>query len=256
MESKYSISLFFLSSDRGLVWGAHIVLLIATLALIFGFRPRLAAIIVYLLHLSFDQRNPLVAYGFNKVAVFFLITLILASYHPQQAPVGSLRRSLASIALRFAQIELCIIYLFSGTEKLKGLTWWRGEALWGVLSNSQTTSFDFSMAAQFPLVLTLLTFATLIWEIYFPALVWVKGTRYLWLLGGVCLHAGIGITMNIPFFAAVMVVAYSVFLDKKDAERLEQFFLSRVKGLRERLQKFKFLGSTGIEPTNPTSVSE
>jgi hypothetical protein len=239
MDSKYSFSLFFLSADRVWIWIAHAVLLVATFALTLGFWPRLAAFVVYILHLSFDQRNPFVAYGFNKVSVFFLITLMLASYHPRSAPIGSLRSSLSSVGLRLAQIQLCIIYLFAGTEKLKGITWSRGEAMWGVFTNSQLTSFNLSGAAQFPFLLTLLTFTTLIWEIYFPPMVWGRRTRYLWLLGGILLHAGIGITMNIPFFALGMVAAYTVYLSPQHALAIESRFLALVQYSWQALRRLR-----------------
>jgi hypothetical protein len=154
---------------------------------------------------------------------------------------------LASVALRLTQIQLCIIYLFAGTEKLKGPLWWRGEAIWGVLSNAQTTTFDFGFMANLPLVITFATYATLVWEIYFPVLVWSRRARYPWLLGGVLLHASIGLMMNLPFFASVMVAAYSVFLRRRHALALERWFMARVqKVLSFTPFKFKLAPSEAL----------
>ena len=221
---KYAFSIFYHFPQDWALWLADFMLIGACISLILGVYPRISALIVYLLHISFDHRNPMIAYGFNKVTVFFVFSLLLASYRSERAPRGSLRRSLASLALRLAQVQLCVIYVFSGTEKLKGVTWWRGEAIWGTLSNAHITSINFNFLSHFPLILTVMTFATLVWEIYFPVMVWSRRFRYPWLLGGVFLHSGIALTMNIPFFAFVMVAAYAVFLRRRDAIALERRF--------------------------------
>ena len=229
---KYAFSIFYHFPQEWVLWLAHFVLVGACLTLTLGVFPRLSAVLVYLLHISFDHRNPMIAYGFNKVTVFFLVSLILASYRPEVAPRGGLRRSLASLALRLAQVQLCVIYVFAGTEKLKGVSWWRGEAIWGTLSNAHITSMNFNFLSQFPLILTVMTFATVIWEIYFPVMVWSRRFRYAWLTGGVFLHAGIALTMNIPFFGLVMVAAYAVFLRRRDAVALERRFEAWTRKLR------------------------
>jgi hypothetical protein len=180
---KYAFSIFYFFPQDWALWLADFVLIGACISLILGVYPRISALIVYLLHISFDHRNPMIAYGFNKVTVFFVFSLLLASYRSERAPRGSLRRSLASLGYRLAQVQLCVIYVFSGTEKLKGVTWWRGEAIWGTLSNAHITSINFNFLSQFPLILTVMTFATLVWEIYFPVMVWSRRFRYPWLLG-------------------------------------------------------------------------
>ena len=251
VEQKFAYSIFQWFPGRAAVWGAHLLIMISCVFLIAGRYSRLAALLVYLLHVSFDNRNPLIVYGFNKIVTFFLFNLIFAAYLPTQAPEGSVRRALASVALRLTQIQLCIIYLFAGTEKLKGPLWWRGEAIWGVLANSQTTTFDFSFMAQMPILITIATYATLVWEIYFPVLVWSGRVRYTWLLGGVLLHASIGIMMNLPFFALLMVGAYSVFLRKHHALELENAVLTELKKVLRFSRR-----SDQREVTTPSLVPE
>jgi hypothetical protein len=247
IEQKFSFSIFHYFPSRESIWIGHLVLIGATLMLVLGKYPRLAALIVYVLHVSFDNRNPTIVYGFNKVSTFYLFNMMLAAYHPREAPEGSLRRALASVALRLTQIQLCIIYLFAGTEKLKGPLWWRGEAIWGVLSNAQTTTFDFGFMAHLPLAITVATYATLVWEIYFPVLVWSRRARYPWLFGGVLLHGSIGLMMNLPFFASVMLAAYAVFLRRRHALALERWFMARIqKALSYTPFKFKLTPSESL----------
>ena len=74
-----------------------------------------------------------------------------------------------------------------------------------------------------PLVIVLMTYSTLIWEIYFPILVWIKPFRKWMLMFGVLLHIGIGVVVNIPFFGALMIIGYIVFLDEPTAEKILDF---------------------------------
>ena len=253
IEQKFAFSIFHYFPSRESIWIGHFVLIAATVMLVLGKYPRTAALVVYLLHLSFDNRNPTIVYGFNKVTTFYLFNMILASYDAKAAPEGSIRRALASVALRLTQIQLCIIYLFAGTEKLKGPLWWRGEAIWGVLSNAQTATYDFGFMAHLPLVITFATYATLVWEIYFPVLVWSRRSRYPWLMGGVLLHASIGLMMNLPFFASVMVAAYAVFLRRRHALALERWFVARIQRALS-FTPFKF--KVGQQEQVPELLSE
>src|SRR5208282_2742533 len=97
------------------------------------------------------------------------------------------------IAFRFSQIQICIIYAFSGFEKLRGIKWWQGEALWDVLANFQVARWDFTWIASFPVLIVVATYLTVLWEIYFPVLVWVRPWSRWMLLFGMVLHIGIGI---------------------------------------------------------------
>jgi hypothetical protein len=105
--------------------------------------------------------------------------------------------------------------------------------------------------AQMPILITIATYATLVWEIYFPVLVWSGRVRYTWLLGGVLLHASIGIMMNLPFFALLMVGAYSVFLRKHHALELENAVLTELKKVL-RLRR----NSDQREASTPSLVAE
>lgn len=124
---------------------------------------------------------------------------------------------LTSSALRMVQIQMCIIYAYSGLEKLKGPTWWKGEAIWTVFANSQIVRWQMDWVSHLPLVITVMTYMTLAFEIYFPALVWLKKFRPWVLVCGVLLHVGIGIVVFIPFFSTLMIISYATFLTSNEA---------------------------------------
>ena len=156
------------------------------------------------------------------MASFFLFYLCLADstrhYSVLNLFVKQIDKSrpmsdaLNSVAIRFFQIQLCVIYGYTGMEKLKGGPWWDGTALWGAVTNSQLAFMDFTFLSHWPIVIIIGTYFTLIFEIYFPALVWVPKIRPFVLLCGVIFHAMIGLTMGLVFFSAVMVSCYIFFL--------------------------------------------
>jgi len=71
-----------------------------------------------------------------------------------------------------------------------------------------------------PAAVAALSSFVVLWEIYFPVLVWNKALKP-WVLGtGVALHAFIGSVMSLPFFSWFMVAAYALFVDPRRLERL------------------------------------
>lgn len=226
---SYRYSLFQFFTGEAALWIGHILLLLSLSSLALGFYPRLSAIIALILHVSFIHRNMAIIYGLDSIATYFLFFLCLADG-------GKTKKSspLGSVAFRLAQIQVCIIYAYSGLQKLRGGQWWQGEALWDVLTNHQLTRWDFSWVSHFPLLLIVATYLTLAWEIYFPVLVWVKPTRRPALWAGTLMHLGIGIALNLTFFASIMICTYILFLESQELARFE----SRLKNLSSQLKTF------------------
>lgn len=228
MNYRYSIFQLFPSTTA--LWIGNIIFLGSLLALIFGFYPRVAALVASVLHISFLHRNIGVSYGMDTIATFYLLYLCLADYRdrPKGQFTPDLRSVVGSMAFRLAQIQLCVIYGYSGLHKLRGIYWWKGEGIWSVLANFQMARFDFSWTAHFPFILTAMSFVSLFWEIYFPALIWVRPLRYPMLVFGVLFHLGIGITISIPFFAAVMILIYILYVDAAHCAMAERYFLNKL----------------------------
>jgi hypothetical protein len=205
-------------------------LLLASLAaMTFGIFPRCAAFIAYLLHVSFMHRNMAIVYGLDMIATFLLFYLSFT--RTDRAPKKETWAAmLSSAALRLTQIQVCVIYAYSGWEKLKGSAWWKGEAIWAVFANTQIARWNLDWIAHFPLIITFATYATILFEIYFPAVIWLRRWRP-WVLGiGILLHLGIGLAVFIPFFAALMVVTYASFLTPAEARSI----LTRANPLKSR----------------------
>ena len=221
-QSSLQLSFFRFFPQSWVVWTGHFALLGSLLALAAGFRARLAAIIAFLLHVSFMNRNMAAAYGADFIISFYLFFLALADHRkPNEKKVGDFQDQLGSVAFRFAQLQICIIYLNAGWKKLKGPSWWSGDAMWMVLSNGMLARWNFDWVAQFSELLSLSALVTLLWEIYFPVLVWQKRFRPYLLAIGVLLHVFIALGMSLTIFSALMVSVYVLFLDDQELDFLK-----------------------------------
>ena len=219
MKGRFSVFDFF-TSDRS-IYIAYGLLMVSFLSMVLGFLPRLAAIMAFVLHISFIHRNVTAVFGIDLIATFFLLYLCLANTPKRGVKQSEFSRTLQSIALRLVQIQLCIVYAYSGWEKVKGASWWRGDALWYVLSNPQLARFDFTWTSSWPVLLAFMTYSTLLWEIYFPVLIWFPKLRRAMLVGGVMLHGGIAFLISLPFFSLIMLSSYAGFLTEQEALAIE-----------------------------------
>lgn len=237
-EYRFTLLTWFTSIQA--LWICHFLLLAALAGLIFGIQPRLSAFCGMVMHLSFVHRNMAGAYGVDVIASYYLFYLFLAGGPRPAGPetvFGAFLRKLRSVAFRFCQIQVCLIYGYSGLEKIRGPLWWNGEALWYVLVNTQYARWDLSWLSAFPSVTTVFTFLTVLWEVYFPVLVLGSFTRLPVLLGGVFLHIGIGLTLYIPYFGALMICTYLLFLRNEETAWFSTLVRSRVQGCRVALSK-------------------
>lgn len=224
---------------------AHHLMVFGLFLILIGFSNRVLIFLTWVLHISFMQRNFAVAFGADVIGGLFLLYLSLTNcsdhlslkvWLAKRFPkfgvwMPTLKNKkwssagywvsediLNSIGYRMIQVQLCVIYGYTGFEKLKGATWWDGTALWSVFANPQMVIADFSFTRHIPVVVVAITFMTVLFEVYFPVLVWFKSWRKWALMFGVAFHSGIGILMALFAFAFVMLSPYFLFIDPKSLE--------------------------------------
>jgi hypothetical protein len=210
----------------------HLVLVGGLFCLALGIGGRLLTLVLWFLHLAFLQRNFSVAFGADLIGGIFLMLLIgtQSCERLSALSLGRPRRKMKEADIfsnafyRLIQIQLLIIYFYTGIEKLKGSTWWDGTALWTVFANPQMVVVDMSWTRQVPLLLAGLTFSTILFEMYFPALIFGPLRKAL-LSVGLFFHLGIGAIMSLWAFAFIMLSPYILFLREEETIKL----LSRLK---------------------------
>jgi len=118
----------------------------------------------------------------------------------------------ANVATRSLQLHLCMIYLFGGLAKARGQLWWDGTALWYAVGNYEYQSWDVTFLSDYPSVFTGLTHLTLMWEVFYCALIWPKLTRPIILGLAVAVHSGIALFLGMMTFGTMMIAANGIFL--------------------------------------------
>ncbi len=217
----------------------HGLLVLSLFCVAVGLGGRIICFLSWVLFIAFFQRNYAVVFGADVIGGTFLLYLSLtqASARYSLDSLWFKRKAvssdmLTSVFYRMIQIQLCVIYAYTGMEKLKGASWWDGTALWTVFANPQMVVFDLTWMRHLPLVLVGLAFSTIFFEIYFPVLVWSKKLRN-WVLGaGLCFHFGICFVMALYSFGLVMITPYVLFLGERETLSILEFLKAKVLRLR------------------------
>lgn len=201
-----------------LVHGLFLVLL---LLLTVGIGGRWIMWIAWIFSMGFLQRNYSVVFGADVIASLFMFYMMFTKSCERLSVLNLIRKKsvfvksdvVSAMMIRMMQVQICVIYGYTGWEKLKGGSWWDGTALWSVMANPQMTTFDFSFLRSVSWLIPIVAYLTIIFEVYFPVMVAWPKTRYLWLSVGFLFHAGIGLFMGLGPFALAMMSAYFLFIN-------------------------------------------
>lgn len=211
-----------------------VLLLLATL----GLSNRFLMLITWVISQGFINRNYSMLFGADLIGALFLFYLSFTLCHERysfktfffkkhqvdQSNEENFSSLVSSVFFRLMQFQIAVIYMYTGFEKLKGSTWWDGTALWTVFANPQFVSYDFIFLRNFPLFFTMGTFITLIFEIYFPAMILFKPARTIFLCLGVFFHTMIGVLLSLMPFSMIMISTYFLFLDQDDVKKIVKGF--------------------------------
>lgn len=219
---------------------AHTFLIVGLALLALGVGGRVLNVLVWIVSIGFLQRNYALAFGADLIGNIFLLLMAgtqscarLSLWHwlrPRvQAPVSDL---FTNVGYRMIQVQLCVVYTYTGFEKLKGQSWWDGTALWTVFANPQMVVMDLSFVRHFPLLVVVPTFLTVLFESYFAVLIWIRKIRPGVMITGLLFHLTIGASMALFSFSFVMLAPYALWIDSERLERFTLKFGYRRKALR------------------------
>lgn len=220
----------------------------------FGLLTRFATIGLWALLMSFHVRNPLMLNAGDillRISTFYLMLMpagaawsldnvirarllrpvqpsltrkLLALSFTHASLWGEVWRGeratgqIAPWSTRLAQIQIVVLYFFTGVDKLRGVSadggvgdWVNGQAVAWAMSHPTIARFEF--LAGWPWwVFAPATWITLGWEITFPLLVLWRRTRWYALSFGVLLHLGIWATMEVTHFSFTTLAYYWLFV--------------------------------------------
>ena len=236
---------FWLWTGDQYLWPMHIACLVISAMFCLGFATRVTSILSFLITISYSQRVPIANFGFDQIlgmlclylsvgpsgAAVSMDSLIRRWWLGRKGLVAAPRKfASARVAMRLIQLHLCAIYFWAGFAKLKGPSWWTGEALWRVIANEEYQTMDLTWMAWVPWLPFLIAHVTIAWEIFFIVLVWNPKLRPLMLFMGVLMHVGIGAFLGMWTFGLIMAFAYLAFSDPDLWRHRMTWFIRWVRG--------------------------
>ena len=256
-RQPYVWSLFQLwSSDRALLIG-WCALLVSALAMTVGWHTRIASIVLCIMILSFEHRDPS---AFNSGDVVIRIEALFLALAPSGAALSLDQRRRtgefwsaqirAPWAIRLLQIQLSIVYLASVRWKTAGSTWQDGTAVsYGLRLRDMLIVHVPQGFIDNPLLINIATWSALAVELSVGVLVWNRHLRPWVLLAGVLMHTSIMLTMAVGFFTPAMFVLYLAFVPAHRVRDLPRSLHSRFSSTRR-------VSPLPESTDTPTSTSE
>lgn len=201
-----------------------LALIAATMCMTVGFLTRLSTAVTWVLLINFHYQNQAILNAGDallRCALFYLMMMPAGATFGVDARLWTFlgRRSPTEVApwgLRLAQVQLCIVYLFTAFKKMTPLgahpsDWLTGEAIARAFRHPLVMRVDW-LACLPEWSTALMTWGVFGWELTFPVLVPWRRFRP-WVLGiGVIVHVGIAFVMEIGYFSFVILAYYLLFL--------------------------------------------
>lgn len=191
-----------------------------------GCLTRVTSVLAFLITISYSQRVPIANFGLDQILGLLCLYLAIGPSgaalsfdswwrRRKAAKAGRAEEDIklpaARMALRLIQLHVCIIYFWAGFAKLKGDSWWTGEAMWQVIANLEYQTMDLTWMAKVPWLPYLIAHVTVAWEVFFCVLVWHPRWRPLMLAMGTAMHFGIGAFLGMWTFGLIMTFPYFAF---------------------------------------------
>lgn len=262
---------FWLWTGDQWLWPMHYACITIVALFFLGVASRLTSVLSFLITISYSQRVPIANFGFDQILGFLCLYLSLAPSGASLSVDALIRRSWrrrrglsidvvpsssARMASRLIQLHLCAIYLWAGFAKLKGPSWWTGEAMWRVIANQEYQTTDLTWMAQVPWLPYLIAHVTIAWEVFFIALVWSPRWRPFVLFMGLLMHLGIGAFLGMWTFGLIMAFGYLAFSDAD----LWRSRLNRLLGRRslqaEDMSNTEALSTVRLVPSETAATDE
>ena len=186
-----------------------------------GWKPRVQAVCLFVLLVSFMNRNLFILDGEDgmfRLVTFLLVFLPLGHRWSVDAALRARRGEPepepgSGWALRMLQIQVCLVWLVAGLEKATGSAWVDGTAMHYVLHLDDLYGRlpVPEGVLRSPWVYTPMTWGALAAELLVPFLVWVPRLRKPALVVAIGFHLALEWMMNLYLFEWIMIVAWLSF---------------------------------------------
>lgn len=217
------------------MWSVHVVAMLAAAALLAGALTPLMAALSLFLQLSYAHYTPTMLLGVDGLLIVALTYLSLVpsgrmlgvfarpepeapQYPPYlayledelpRAPDTGLPWS--ALAVRVLQIHLCLLYIHSALSRLT-TDWLAGTALWHPRLVALGALVPLETLQTVPYLTSLVTYGLLLFELFYPVLIWVAPLRYPLLVLALVVHLTVGFAWGLLPFNLLMIVLNLAFV--------------------------------------------
>ncbi len=200
------------------------VAFLMALALLVGYRTRLATIASWALLISLHNRNPLLQFAGDdmlRALMFWAMFLPLGACFSMESALNSspdpLPKRVLSGATFALSLQVYYVYAFSAGYKTTSTIWWPDlSAVYYALSFDQYAAPLGQFLLNFPVLLPISTFFTLVLEWIGPLFLFVPVAttffRTATIITFILLHVGFGLTLHIGLFPALGIFTWLVFI--------------------------------------------
>ena len=210
---------------------------IVSVAVIIGFRTRLATILMLVFCWSLTARDPLLSDGGDNLMVIALLLSCFTNAGECLAVDNVLRRRrmtntvprsrllmtarlkpysviVGNLAWMALVVQVCILYSTSGLSKVQGKLWQDGTAVYYILRASEFSTWPTlsKFVYENGYLTTIASYAAVLIQVFFPLLVFNPLLKIPTIVTVIGMHASIGILMGLPVFAIVMIGTEMIFV--------------------------------------------
>jgi hypothetical protein len=186
--------------------------------------PRISAASVYFFMMNLDNKASVILDGGNNLMHLLAFYLIFVNTKSKQSEFSI---ALTNISALMIKVQIAFVYATAGLLKVMGPLWNKGAALYytmGVPEYGNPAIFD--LLTNFPVILSMLTLGTVLFQISLPYLIWLRPWRPYIIAIGTSLHLSISLVMGLFMFGLAMCVSYFFFMEDNERGLASSFYSS------------------------------
>lgn len=164
--------------------------------------------------------------------LFFFSTFFVGAVGSEKNRFSRFRNLVHNLAHYAIWIQIAIMYGMAGLQKLRGDLWLSGDAVAIILSLEEySLPFINELISGNNLLLRLMTYAALAYQLSFPCFIWFRKMRPIWLMFGTGFHLFIAVVIGISDYGFILIASYSIFIEEERAKaivmRLKMIFAGK-----------------------------